>query len=187
MRHRHFRFARRVGGNLQIFAEGAFCFIKILQSGSRIAEVKPEVGFDVGGIVDLAQNAQIFLGRRIIFFVVILDPEPLQNFTGHGGGWGRRHKIIDLGRERRPVPQIKIRGNDTNRREIVVLVLIELTRRLERGEGRLIVLCFERGLTDIVLRLCRDRALRKFFEKLAESIAHTFDILLLTEDERFVL
>ncbi len=64
-RKQHFRFARRVGGDLQIFAEGAFRFIKILQLGSRIAEVKPKVGFYGRGIVDLAQNAQIFLGRRI--------------------------------------------------------------------------------------------------------------------------
>ena len=65
-REQHLRFPGRIGGGLQIFAKSVLRFVELLLLGGSVAEIEPEIRFD-SGIVDLSEDAEIFLSRGIIF------------------------------------------------------------------------------------------------------------------------
>ena len=67
------------------------------------------------------------------------------------------------------------------------MVLVQLTRRIQRRERAFVIFRFEGGFADVVIGLGRGRTLGKFFQQLPERVAHSLGILLLTENERLVL
>ena len=107
----HFRFARGIGRNLQIFSERVLGFIELLLSRSRVAQIKPEIRFD-RRIVDLAQHAEVFLGRAVIFLVVIIRPERFQDFGGNPRIFVLGKQGIDFFCHCRAVVQAKVLTGD---------------------------------------------------------------------------
>ena len=155
----YFRFASRIGRRLQIFSKCLFRFGKMFLLRSGVTEIKPEIRFDVSGIVDLAERGQIFFGSFVVLLVVIFEPEPFQNFRGNVGAGARLHEIIYF---------LRYRG-------------------LQRGHSSLVVLRVKLGFAYIILRLRRDGTLWKFLQQLAKRLRHAFGVLLLSEDQRLQL
>ena len=55
------------------------------------------------------------------------------------------------------------------------------------GQRRLVVFRFERSFADVIMRLCRNRTLWKFFQQLAKRIDHPLRVLLFAENQRLLL
>ena len=134
-------------------------------------------------ILNFLERAEVFFRYLKIFLVVIFNPEPLQNFWWQIRAWAVGHKIVHLFGERGPIFQIELAQNDPKRREIVVLLLVQLPGHIQRGQRRLVILCLKRGLADVVLRLRCNRALGELFQELPESVDHALRILLLAKNE----
>ena len=160
---------------------------KIFQLCFRIREIKPEIGLHVPEVVALAEGGEILLRRRIIFLVVVLDAEPLENFRGDSGVGTGPEESVHFPGEGRAVLQIKERGNNPKRGQIVILLPVQLTCGVERRHGPFVILGLEGGLTDVVVGLRRHRTFRKLLEQLPEGIRHSLGIILLPENERFLL
>ena len=120
-----------------------------------------------------------------IFLVVILNAEPFENFRRHVCSRTTSHEIVNLFRKRGLIFQIKLTQNDPKRREVVILLLVQLSRGVKRSQGGLVILRFERGFADVILRLRGNRALGKFLQQLAKSVDHALGIFLLPQDESF--
>ena len=158
----HFGFSRRIGRDLQIFAERGLRFVELLLFGGSVAKIKPKIRFD-RGIVDLSKHAEIFLGGGIIFLVVIINSQPLQDFGRDRASGIGREKAIDFSRDGAAIMQTEIRRNDADCRLNVIAILIQLTRRVEGSQRGLVILHLKRGFADVVMRHRRGRAFRKFF------------------------
>src|SRR6185436_8177283 len=122
-----------------------------------------------------------------IFLVVIFNSKPLQNLRRHIGTRTVRNEIVHFFGERRPISQVKLAKNDPNGRQIVVLLLVQLTGSVQRGQCRLIILRLERGFPNIVLRLRRYGTLGEFLQELPKSVDHPPGIVLLPENQSLQL
>src|SRR5438105_3711503 len=110
-------------------AESVLGLIEFLLPGGGVAEIKPEIGL-YRRIVDLAEYAQILLGRAVIFLVVIFHPEPLENFRRNVSGRVGGKESVDFLGHRGAIVQPKIRGNDSNSGGRVIAVLVQLARSI---------------------------------------------------------
>src|SRR5207237_457046 len=132
-------------------------------------------------------QGQIFRRRREILVVVILQAQPLQNFRGDPAIGTRGHERVYFTRQGRPVFDIKKAGDDADGRQIVILLLVQLPRGIERSERALVIFRFEGGFADVVIGLRSDRAFRKLFQQLPERVRHSFRIVLLADDQCLLL
>src|SRR5207247_9538836 len=92
----------------------------------RVSQIKYEIGFNAAGVINLTKRAEIFFSGLEIFLVVIFNPEPFQNLRWHfhPAIAGLSHEVVYLLGERSPIFQIELTENNSERREIVVLLLV---------------------------------------------------------------
>ena len=114
-----FRLARGIGRHLQIFGQTRSPIRQISaawpqhlrdRTRSRALRLRDCRSFPVHSGTSR---------RRIIFFVVILDPEPLQDFRRNDLVRDRRHETINFLRQGCAIVQREIAGEDQNGRRFV--------------------------------------------------------------------
>src|SRR4051794_22555281 len=87
---------------------------KLVQSRFGVAEVEPEIGFYTGRIVYLRKCTQILLGSGVVFLVVELKPNRLENFRRHIAVRFCGKKGVQLLGKRVTIFQSKISRDDSD-------------------------------------------------------------------------
>src|SRR5205085_7484362 len=113
-----------------------------------------------------AEKTEVFLGRSIILFVVVLESEPLENFGRDSSVWIAGEEAVHFLCQGRAIFQIEKGRDDSKRSQVVILLLVQLPGGIERRQRPFVVLRFKGRLPDVIIGLGRDRAFWKFFQQL---------------------
>jgi len=150
-REQCFRLRGRVGRHLEVFFVGGFRLGKILQLRFRVCEIKPEIRLHVTEAFTLAEDGEIFLRGRVILLAVVLDSKPLEDFRRHPRAGIGREESVHFIRKSRAILEVEKGRKNPERGQVIILLLVQLARSLQRRQCSLVILSLKCSLADIFI------------------------------------